>query len=287
MNNFIKQYKININNILNKSQSKVNNIENYKIYSIKLLDLIYILTLITALVILFENYIILAFLLIIFCTALFAIQKHHKEPKLIDKINDIISFLNSLIREYEINNNLLKSLIDISKNNNFFFSKDLNEAIYQYRLGVEATIAFNQLKYNSFKELNAVANSIEIGLDRGKNILYMLKNIKENLEKKRQQLIKNSGILKNTFSLNKLGNTIFLPIFAGISINIINFSSVSNFSIQSISNISLIFLTYIFIINYINTLNVEKKSDIKEALLYSVIGFFIFMLSKNTINTIW
>ncbi|MCL5433747.1 MAG: hypothetical protein M1538_02085 [Candidatus Marsarchaeota archaeon] len=275
-----------MNEILDKIKLKITKFDDCKIKNYKIADMLYISALIMAIILLFMNYLGVATIIIVLCGSVYLYKKHqNKKPSHINNINDLIAFLNILIKEYEHNKNLLNSLTNAAKGK-FFFSDQLNNILQKYKLGVNKASEFNISNYKLL-ELNVTINSIIAGLNSGKDILYNLQNIKESLERKRQQMLKTYGILKNTYSINKLSNIIFLPIFAGISINIINFSSFLNNSAQSIMEISLIFVVYIFIINYINSLNLDKEVNIKEALLLSSISFLIFIISKTFVSNIW
>ncbi|MGC8648768.1 MAG: hypothetical protein ACP5UN_00925 [Candidatus Micrarchaeia archaeon] len=205
---------------------------------------------------------------------------------------DIINFIDNLIKKYKSTNCLFDS-IKYANNNNFFFSYAITNSIIKYSLGYGALNSFSNLHSFNSKYLDQLAMLLMVGLEDGIDINTSLVDLKNEISAKQRKFIKNYGSIKNIQSINTLSTTLFLPLFSGISLNIIKFSSFFNSNSMNINinnsiNLLLInFAFYFFIVNYINEFKNKKNATSQNFFFYFTLSIVIFLFTFKFVGNIW
>jgi hypothetical protein len=274
------QNKTSIKNIITK-----NKIKNNRIYFISIILLLFTIT--CALL----NYFVISFFIIfIYAIINFIIKKRSNDTTSVTRDSDILSFIDNLIKKYKSTNCLFDS-IKYANNNNFFFSYALTNSIIKYSLGYGAFNSFSNLNFFNSKYLDQLVILITTGLEDGVDISTSLLDLKNEINISQKKFLKNYGNIKNIQSINTLSTTLFLPLFSGISLNIIKFSSFFNSANNSINksiNLLLInFILYFFIINYINEFKNKKSATLQNFFFCFSLSIVLFLFTFKFVGSIW
>jgi len=235
----------------------------------------------------FSSFIASFSLILIFIIFNFSIKNNKKNE--ITNDTDIINFINNLAKKYKRTKNLLSSIKYVNSGN-FYFSYTLTNSIIKYGLGYSASDAFSNFYHLGSEYLSQLASLIIIGLDEGVDIYAPLYELMLNIKKKQKRFLKSYGLIKNMQSINMLSAALFLPLFSGISLNIIKFSEIFNISNNDansgINLLIIIFICYFFILNYMNIFT-KKKKDYTLFLFYSAVSITVFLFTFKFVSNMW
>lgn len=203
----------------------------------------------------------------------------------IDQIDfDTIQFLDALLNVYSKSKNLYASL-ETTSNGSYAFSDTLRTSLIEYRDGVQVKTAFDDIGNYGSVCLNEAFIAICHGLTTGDDIGPALASIRESAREKDAYRLKTLGALENVFIINRLGGVVFFPLFAGISLDIIKFtSSYGGNANAGIFGPFVIFAAYIVITNYSNSLfnkRLRGRQLLASVSLFAAIGIFLFTLTSN------
>ncbi len=195
---------------------------------------------------------------------------------------DLLGFLNVLIKEYSKTRNLLPALKKASEGS-YRFSEMLETSIARYESGMSAYDSFAKSKCPA--PLNETMLAVAAGLENGTDSLHSLKDLRKRLEERLDYKLRTSGAMDNAFSINKLGGMVFFPLFAGVSLDIMKFATTMSGQLQndSLSRLGVVFGAYILITNYINSRYDKGIQSNRQALaktaLCSMVGIALFVAS--------
>jgi|GEM_PF-2813466 len=117
------------------------------------------------------------------------------------------------------------------------FSEEMKNAIAVYRYsGSTAALKAVAAKYNS-EPLKEAVYAMAHSLESGAPVAEMLSEIKFQFEEEKSKAL-GTGKLRGMDSIVNIGVLVFFPMFAGISVNIINITS--SISSMSLSNVSVL-----------------------------------------------
>ncbi len=232
----------------------------------------------------FLNKLLFCFLLFVIALILYLNIKRIEHKNKINE-NDY-EFLSNLIYRYNLNHNKLQ-LISSSLNKKFYFYNQIILSIKLYKKSLNAENSFSNL-FESFGSFyfKQIINLIIQNLDENIDIYFSLIEVKKQLDKEIKYMSKISGNLHSSISMIQLGSVIFFPIFAGISMNILEFTSKMNNINFNFENFSILFVFYIIIINIINFRykNEEKISKISNIFFFSSFSIILFKISSIIIS---
>ncbi len=252
-------------------------LSKFKNYLIILELILFILSL----VFIFFNKLIICIILFGIAIFLYLNIKRIKYKNKTDE-NDY-EFLSNLIYKYKLNPNKL-NLISNTLNKKFYFYKEFLYSLKLYKKSINAEKSF----LNLFKSTNSfyftqIINLIIQSLDENINIYFSLIEVQKQFNNERKFKSEISGNLNSSLSMIQLGSVIFFPIFAGISMNILEFASKMNNIHLNFENFSVLFVFYIIIINIINF---KYKKEILLIKINNILFFSSFSLILFKISSI-
>ncbi|MDE1833028.1 MAG: hypothetical protein KGH58_01270 [Candidatus Micrarchaeota archaeon] len=162
--------------------------------------------------------------------------------------------LASNIVEYHTADIDIVSLLTESASPSMRFYDKLIDAIRAYRLSGDAQGAFSALLGSDSEYLRTVIWTVVNGLDNGSDILLQLKEQVQTMEADLSLRERAAGSAAGAAAIIRFGTMLFLPIFAGISMDILRFATILNSSVMSVSpdGFALIMSLFIAVSNTIN-----------------------------------
>ena len=198
---------------------------------------------------------------------------------------DTAQFLDNLIRNSSISKSTMKVLTD-SLNPRFVFYNDLATAIDKYRKGSATEYAFSGLEGKGPVLFQEVLNTITRSLDDGFQPAQAFAELKQGSSAKDAYAGRNRVSISGANSLVRMGSTVFFPAFAGISIDIIRFTSTQG---PHLAQLALLLGSYILIANCLGGAFAREPASraVGGAALYSALGILVFkvtsIIAMNTI----
>jgi len=190
-----------------------------------------------------------------------------------------VQFVGNLIDNYSDSVSTLK-LLDISLSPELWFNDSMREAMSRYTMHGDAKSSFSKLLASDSAALREISAAIVQRLDSGTGMLGPLKEIKRRISAERKYKLKALGGTLNANSVARLGSALFVPTFAGISLQIVRFTG-QGFSDAKAWTLVAVFAFYIISANMINFRysHGDPMSNEKSA-LSSAIGIIVFKISS-------
>ncbi len=218
------------------------------------------------------------------CFAVMFIFLRNRDRK--NKINnDVYEFVSNLIYWYKIKQNRLH-LIEFSLSTKFLFYNDVTNAIKLYRNCGNAEEAFKHINRNGSFYLQQVFNLLSQCIDYGIDIYSALNEIKKQLDIERRYEESMHKEMQSSVSMMQIGSSIFFPIFSGISMNILKFTSQMNGINFNFWSFSILFISYIVAIAFINFRYKEGTvtSKAEKIMLLALFSIILFKASSSAIS---
>ena len=199
--------------------------------------------------------------------------------------NDVYDFISHLIYWYKLKKSRLH-LIESSLSRKFFFYNDVTNALVIYRNCGNAKEAFKHINTNNSFYLRQVLNLIAQCIDSGIDIYSALNEIKKQFDIERKY---EEGMHKETqssVSMMQIGSSVFFPIFSGISMNILKFTSQMNGVTFNFWSFSVLFIAYIITIAFINFRYKDSnlRSKAENIMLLALFSVILFKASSSAIS---
>lgn len=199
-----------------------------------------------------------------------------------ENIGDSEKFLYNL--RLNLNKNLPKlRLLKASNNKNLKFSYNLDNSIKAYELS-GSTYQFRDTAKNNSTLFNDIINVFTISLNDSTSVKPFIKMIYKKFRLNQTYKIKISNQIKSSNVMHYIGGSLFLPIFAGISYQILNLTN-PNSSIYFVP----VIITYIILSNLIDlffsSITLENMGK-SINLTFISIGVLLFtsIIAKNILR---
>lgn len=195
--------------------------------------------------------------------------------------DDSMRFVGRLIDSYTDSINTPR-LLEISLSQDFWFYKDMREAISKYTMQGNAELSFSKPLMSDSGALREITAALVQRLDNGVEILGPLKEIRRRIGANSRHRLKTLCSALNSDSVARLGSVAFFPAFAGISLQIVKFTNSSEgFAAAKPWALVAIFAFYII---YTNIINFRYSSGdalrIEKSALSGAIGILVFKMSS-------
>jgi hypothetical protein len=196
---------------------------------------------------------------------------------------DALRFIDNMLENYSDSMNTL-ALLERSLNSRFAFCKDVQDAIRKYALSSNARQAFSALLGYESYALRGIASAVIGRLDEGAELRMQLVEVRRHVMQRNRKELKSSGTLGSALSITRMGSVLFFPIFAGISVNIMQFTAgMRNAGHPSAAALIAVFA---FCIAYLNLLNSKYSvresvmSRTKKSALSCAVAIFVFKVTS-------
>jgi hypothetical protein len=194
------------------------------------------------------------------CAACFAVAAKARRTSGGVVESDALQFIDNVLENYSDSVNTL-TLLEKSLNDRFDFCKDMQSAIRTYVLSSDARQAFSVLlRYDSYA-LRGITSAVIGRLEEGTELRMQLAEVRKHALRRSGKELKNIGAMGSALSITQIGSVLFFPIFAGISLNIMQFTA----GMQGAGHPSApaLIAVFAFYIAYLNLLNF--KYNMKES----------------------
>jgi hypothetical protein len=152
------------------------------------------------------------------------------------------------------------TLLERSLDGRFAFCKEVQGAIRKYALSSDARQAFSTLLRSDSYALRGVASAVAHRLDDGSELRMQLAEVRKHVMQRNGKGLKGVRALGGALSITQVGAAVFFPAFAGISLNIMQFTAGMRGAGPGAAALTAVFAFYIA---YTNLLNF--KYDMKES----------------------
>jgi len=161
------------------------------------------------------------------------------------------------------------------------FSKELARGLRMYAGGIRAERAFSGVRALN-EELSDIFDVLEDALERGADPAPPLNRIRARVEQRQSVRLRTQAQFSNASYINKLGSSVFFPLFCGMGMQILISSVQPGSSVaDSANSIAIVLAGFIIISNYISSVLPEGK--LKEGaagfLALSSLGITVFRVS--------
>ncbi|EET90076.1 MAG: hypothetical protein LVQ97_00460 [Candidatus Micrarchaeales archaeon] len=182
---------------------------------------------------------------------------------------DAYEFLRSLIGNSAYYKSTITA-IKISLNPRFVFYRGLSDAVSKYEMynGIDHEIRFETGSALLRSTLEIANASLASGISMSKPLASLEESYRSMSAHSRRM----RATLGNTLSITALSSAVFLPAFAGISINILRFTGASGYPASVLFYAT---ATYIILVNYISfafSRGKERLPGVFKAVLLSIFG---------------
>ena len=210
------------------------------------------------------------------------LRKENKNRKINE---DTYEFILNLIYWYKTKQSK-QQLIIASLSKKFYFYNEMIYALKIYNKLGNAEAAFKNIVREKTFYFQQVVNLLIQSIDKGIDIYEPLNEIKRQFDIEKKYISKALASMHNSQSMMQLGSSIFFPIFAGISMNILKFTSQMNNIKFDLQSFSMLFVTYIAIINFINFRykNSSITSKTENIMVFTLFSILLFKVSSFTIS---
>ena len=186
--------------------------------------------------------------------------------------------------EYHATDMDMVSLLIESASPSMRFYDQLMDAIRVYRLSGDAQAAFSALLESDSEYLRTVVGAVVNGLDNGSDTLLQLKEQVQAMEADLSLRERAAGSASGASAIIRFGTMLFLPIFAGISMDILRFAATLNSSILSVSPAGFALIMSLFIA-VSNTINFRHASSgflekAAKSAVSAAIGIAVFRIAS-------
>lgn len=176
------------------------------------------------------------------------------------------------------------SLLTESASPSMRFYDRLIDAIRAYRLSGDAHDSFSALLSSDSAYLRAVIGIVVNGLDTGSDILLPLKEQTQLMKAELSLKDRAAGSASGAAAIIRFGTVLFLPIFAGISMDILRFAGTINSAVSSVSpeGFALIMSLFIAVSNAINFRHSSSGAIEKAAksAVSAAVGITVFKIAS-------
>ncbi|ASI13585.1 multipass membrane protein [Candidatus Mancarchaeum acidiphilum] len=175
----------------------------------------------------------------------------------------------------QILNKVLKSI-----NKEFKFGKDITRALRYYHFSGSLEYLSN-LKYNESKLLERIKEIIVYSIHSGTDIYKPILTLKSEYYKSDVISRRSRALVKSSEAIMIMGNLVFIPMFAGISANILKFTS--TISSGAILEFLTIIIFYLLMVNWINAEYSNKRDYpvLYLSIFYTAVASFALFSTYN------
>jgi len=194
--------------------------------------------------------------------------------------SEAVAFLRNLLENCKKDKAAL-SIIRTSISSDWRMYKEIKRAINQFRLTGQSSFSIVLKSYNS-ELLSEISSIIDYSLEHGTDMYRPMLDIEKRFGALEALRIRNRSLFNSSMSTVKLGSILFLPIFGGISIDILHALSPTS-KPAAISSILAMFLFYIVAANYINTIysNLTNTLKLTHFMLYNALAILILKFAST------
>ena len=166
--------------------------------------------------------------------------------------NDSMQFVGNFIENYTDSISTTK-LVDLSLSQGFWFCNDMKDAMAMYKMCGDAEYSFSKLLCCDSAAMRETASIISQRLDNGIECLALMKEIKKRTAMENRHSMRALAGSISSNSVIRLGSMLFFPVFAGISMQIADFTEASQgVAALNAGALLLIFPFFIIIMNLTN-----------------------------------
>ncbi|MDE1810645.1 MAG: hypothetical protein KGH66_01210 [Candidatus Micrarchaeota archaeon] len=175
---------------------------------------------------------------------LFFILRHWKRK---DPDRELLRLVTNVVELYTKGRDTISLLMD-STSPNMSFYEGLVGAIKEYKLSGDSANAFFTISGSQSEYLKAAIGIIVNSLDNGANLYEPMKELRQRMEAELSVREKILGSVSGASAVIRFGSVLFLPIFSGISLDILGFAATVNSSVSAISPMGFILVLSLFML---------------------------------------
>ncbi len=165
-------------------------------------------------------------------------------------------FLINLISQQNSDDKQTLNRVSKSINKEFQFKKELNRSLKTYQFSGSLD-SLNKLKYPKSSLLERIKEILTYSIHSGTNMYKPLLALKSEYYKSDASSRRSKALVNSSEAIMTLGNLVFIPMFAGISANIMKFTS--TVPATAVLEFISIVVFYLLIVNWINALYSNNK----------------------------
>lgn len=214
--------------------------------------------------------------------AAFAVSRNRRGKRKINE--DAYEFLSNLIYWYKIKQGR-QQMIEASLSSKFFFYNDMKKAMRIYKNCGSAESAFRHVNKEGSFYLRQALNLLAQCIDSGINVYGALNEIKKQFDIEKKYAENMHRETQSSVSMMQIGSSVFFPVFSGVSMDILKFTSQMNGIKFSFWSFSALFMAYIAAIAFIN-FRYKDGSAFSKAEGIMVLTLFSIILFKASSSAI-
>ncbi len=224
-----------------------------------------------------------AAILLVACTACFAVASNARRKSDGTVEGDALQFIDNVLENYSDSMNTL-TLLEKSLNSKFSFCKEMQDAINRYALSSNARQSFSVLLGHDSYALKGIAASVIGRLDEGTELRMQLIEVRRHVIQRNNKELKNIGVLGSAISITQIGAVFFFPIFAGISLNIIQFTAgmqgAGSPSTRALIAVFAFYIAYLNMLNFKYSMRESTATRAEKSALSCAIAMFVFKIAS-------
>lgn len=176
--------------------------------------------------------------------AILLVSLRHWKDKSLDR--GVLRLVSNIIETNSPGRDTLSLLMD-SASPSMPFYDSLVSAIRVYKLSGDAAASFSELAKSRSEYLRSATDIMLNGLDNGADILAPMSELKQRMEADLSIRERTAGSSSGASAIIRFGSILFLPVFAGISLDILGFASTVNSAVSAISSAGFTLILALFI----------------------------------------
>ncbi len=217
------------------------------------------------------------------CMACFAVAAKARGTRASAVEGDALQFIGNVLENYSDSVNTL-TLLEKSLNSRFAFCKDMQCAIRTYALSSNARQAFSALlRYDSYA-LRGTASAVISRLDEGTELRMRLAEVRKHAVQRSIKELKSMGALGSALSITQIGSVLFFPVFAGISLNIMQFTAgmqgAGHPSVPALIAVFAFYIAYLNVLNFKYSMKESIEARAEKSALSCAIAIFVFKVAS-------
>ena len=176
-------------------------------------------------------------------------------------------------------------LLEQSLNKKFIFSKDFSEAIKYYKLSGSID-RFNKINTHNSFILKRLIEDLIASFSKNLSIQKRLNSLREDYKRTDNYNKIASSIVSSSKKMSLIGELLFLPLFAGISYDILKFTSFGG--TREIYILPILMILYFLISSWIENLHSNLSNSFKtyKIAFYTSFSSFIMIIASMLITKI-
>ena len=176
-------------------------------------------------------------------------------------------------------------LLEQSLNKKFIFSKDFSEAIKYYKLSGSID-RFNKINTHNSFILKRLIEDLTASFSKNLSIQKRLNILREDYKRTDNYNKIASSIVSSSKKMSLIGELLFLPLFAGISYDILKFTSFGG--TREIYILPILMILYFLISSWIENLHSNLSNSFKtyKIAFYTSFSSFIMIIASMLITKI-